>query len=170
MFCLSFYIQEIYVCDYQDNSITCCILSSPSPVFDGVIFTWFSFFPHQAICRILVPWPGIEPWSLAVEAWHPNHWPTREGTCTHSVWESFVGVGEHPPNPHTMELGLATLPPPKMVILGRCFGESDGWAWGVGDGAWAEAKPASWEERCVSRIPHRTPQKHVIPSGSFINV
>ena len=27
---------------------------------------------------ILVPWPGIEPMSLALEAWSLNHWTTRE--------------------------------------------------------------------------------------------
>ena len=29
-------------------------------------------------CGILVPGPGIEPGTLAVEAWSPNHWTTRE--------------------------------------------------------------------------------------------
>ena len=26
----------------------------------------------------LVPWPGIEPQSLALGVWNPNHWTTRE--------------------------------------------------------------------------------------------
>ena len=29
-------------------------------------------------CRILVPWPGIEPVPLAVRAQSPNRWTTRE--------------------------------------------------------------------------------------------
>ena len=29
-------------------------------------------------CRILVTQPGIEPASLAVEAWGPNHWIAKE--------------------------------------------------------------------------------------------
>ena len=29
-------------------------------------------------CGILVPWPGIKPEPLAVEAWSPNYWTTRE--------------------------------------------------------------------------------------------
>ena len=29
-------------------------------------------------CGTLVPPPGIEPVPLAVEAWSPNHWTTRE--------------------------------------------------------------------------------------------
>ena len=39
----------------------------------------FSFFgPHLIACRILVPWPGIEPSSLGLEAWSLNHWTTRK--------------------------------------------------------------------------------------------
>ena len=30
------------------------------------------------VCGIFVPWPRIEPGSLAVEAWSPNHWTSRE--------------------------------------------------------------------------------------------
>ena len=36
------------------------------------------FWPHHSACGILVPQPGIEPRPLAVSAWSPNHWPTRE--------------------------------------------------------------------------------------------
>ena len=37
------------------------------------------FFDFQVEARgILVPWPGFEPMPAAVEAWSPNHWPTRE--------------------------------------------------------------------------------------------
>ena len=28
--------------------------------------------------EILVPWPGIEPGPLALKAWSPNQWTTRE--------------------------------------------------------------------------------------------
>ena len=34
-------------------------------------------FGHVA-SAILVPWPGIEPVSPAVEVWSPNHWIARE--------------------------------------------------------------------------------------------
>ena len=34
----------------------------------------FFFFAMHAACGILVPWPGIEPVSPAVEALSPNHW------------------------------------------------------------------------------------------------
>ena len=37
----------------------------------------FFFFGHEA-CRMLVPWPGIEPVSPAVEFQSPNHWTARE--------------------------------------------------------------------------------------------
>ena len=43
--------------------------------------TYFYFclfvFGHMA-CRTLVPQPGIEPTSPAVEAQSPNHWTTRD--------------------------------------------------------------------------------------------
>ena len=35
------------------------------------------FRPHVA-CRILVPHPGTESVTSAVEAWCLNHWTTRE--------------------------------------------------------------------------------------------
>ena len=39
----------------------------------------FVFFrPRHVPCRILVPRPGIEPTSPAVETQSPNHWTTRE--------------------------------------------------------------------------------------------
>ena len=47
---------------------------SPAYLF---IFILFLFFDWVA-CRILVPWPGVEPMPPAVEAWHPNHWAARE--------------------------------------------------------------------------------------------
>ena len=34
--------------------------------------------PHSTTWRVLVPQPGIEPVSLAVEAQSPNHWTTKE--------------------------------------------------------------------------------------------
>ena len=34
--------------------------------------------PCLVICRILVPWPGIEPRPTALEVWSLNHWTTRE--------------------------------------------------------------------------------------------
>ena len=68
------------------------------------------FFSTPSDLQDLVPWPGIEPRSLAVEVWHPNHWPTREGTCTHSVREPFVGVGE-PPLPQPTHHGIGSSNP-----------------------------------------------------------
>ena len=38
-----------------------------------------SFWLHWVACGILLPWPGIKPMPLAVEARTPNHWTTREG-------------------------------------------------------------------------------------------
>ena len=33
---------------------------------------------YHAVCAVLVPWTRIEPRPLAVKAWSPNHWTTRE--------------------------------------------------------------------------------------------
>ena len=38
------------------------------------LFLWL----HHVACRILVPWPGVEPGHPAVEAQSPNLWTTRE--------------------------------------------------------------------------------------------
>ena len=66
-----------------------CSLSLPSiccyevfwflPIRATLLFLFFSFFwPHHAVCRILVPRPGIKPGPSAVEARTFNHWTTRE--------------------------------------------------------------------------------------------
>ena len=39
---------------------------------------FFFFRPYPVACRILVPWPGIEPRSSTVKVWSSNHWSTRE--------------------------------------------------------------------------------------------
>ena len=44
---------------------------------EKILLIIYLFFGHKA-CRILVPWPNIEPMAHAVEVWHPNHWTTRE--------------------------------------------------------------------------------------------
>ena len=42
-------------------------------------FAWnLWFWLHCTACVILVPWPGIEPMPLAVEAQNPKHWTARE--------------------------------------------------------------------------------------------
>ena len=42
------------------------------------IDSWIFFLPWHTACRILVPWPGVEPSPLAVKVQSPNHWTTRE--------------------------------------------------------------------------------------------
>ena len=48
----------------------------------------------RAACRILVPWPGIEPGPRAVRAWSPNHWTVREvpACCLFSAASLFLFV------------------------------------------------------------------------------
>ena len=38
----------------------------------------FVCLPHYSVCGILVPWPGIKPVPLALEAWSLNHWMAKE--------------------------------------------------------------------------------------------
>ena len=42
------------------------------------LISFFNIWLHCEACRILVPWPRIEPMSPAAEAWSLNHWTTRE--------------------------------------------------------------------------------------------
>ena len=45
----------------------------------------FLFWLHRVACRILVPQPGIEPVSPALEARSLNHWTAREVPDWHSL-------------------------------------------------------------------------------------
>ena len=58
---------------------SCCLLFAylwvPSP---SSIHFFFFFWPHLEACGILVPHWGVEPRSLAVKTWSPNHWALRE--------------------------------------------------------------------------------------------
>ena len=40
--------------------------------------SFFFFWLHCETCVILVPWLGIKPPLLAIEAWSLNHWTARE--------------------------------------------------------------------------------------------
>ena len=59
---------------------------SPYPItlcFLFIFFLYFSlFFEGGGLCyeayKILIPLPGMKAVPLAVEAWSPNHWTTRE--------------------------------------------------------------------------------------------
>ena len=42
------------------------------------IYLFLFYFFDWVACRILVPWPGVEPMPPAVEAWLPDHWTARE--------------------------------------------------------------------------------------------
>ena len=36
------------------------------------------FWLHHVSCRIIVPWPGIEPRATAAKVPSPNHWTTKD--------------------------------------------------------------------------------------------
>ena len=40
--------------------------------------SYFSFFLHTLACGVVDPPPGIEPRTLAVKGWSPNHCPAGE--------------------------------------------------------------------------------------------
>ena len=42
-----------------------------------MLHVFIYFGPCQAVCGILVPWPGIKPIPPVVEAWNLNYWTTR---------------------------------------------------------------------------------------------
>ena len=44
----------------------------------GIGGSFPDFIYLSVACRLLVPWPGIEPVPLAVVAWSLNHWTVRE--------------------------------------------------------------------------------------------
>ena len=67
--------------------------SHPSSTTDPSL-VFFFFWPHLAACRILVPWPGMEPTPPAVEAWNLNHWTARE-VPTVGFWTSFFSCLSH---------------------------------------------------------------------------
>ena len=52
--------------------------SLPSSLFPSVHTHNFYFFPCYMACGILVPLPGMEPVSPALEAWSLIHWTARE--------------------------------------------------------------------------------------------
>ena len=47
-------------------------------VFAFFLSLFYLFGHNHAACGIWVPWPGIKPAPPTVEAWHLNHWTTRE--------------------------------------------------------------------------------------------
>ena len=67
---------------YQNNSGEPYLIFQSSLWLTGFILNnplWFFFFKlYYMACRILVPWPGIEPTPSAVKMQSPNHWTTRK--------------------------------------------------------------------------------------------
>ena len=60
-------------------------------IFSPSLFIFFlSFFGHT-MWHVELPWPGIEPVPLAVEAGSLNHWTTREVHLFIFLTVSFIG-------------------------------------------------------------------------------
>ena len=64
----------LWVLTFLDQSSAFC------PIFHLLpLCFFFFFFGHNHVtCRLLVPWPGIEPVPRAVDVQSLNHWATRE--------------------------------------------------------------------------------------------
>ena len=58
-------------------------ITPPSPFTFFVFKYLFIYWPHLLACGILVPQPGIEPVSPAVEKQTLNHWTAREVHGSH---------------------------------------------------------------------------------------
>ena len=65
----------------------------------------------HAVCRILVPRPGIEPGPPALGAWSLNHWTTREVVTTQILHHSPSGIFSQPSYPILITLSSAVLKP-----------------------------------------------------------
>ena len=71
-------------CTLNLMSLHVRILRRKGQFLESLTFFFFSFsvvlffWPCHVACGILVPQPGIELMSPAVEAWSPNHWTARE--------------------------------------------------------------------------------------------
>ena len=66
---------------YIPTFFSLLILLALNPVVSFLIFVFFVclfVWPWLMACGILVPWPGIEPASAAVEAQTLNHWTARK--------------------------------------------------------------------------------------------
>ena len=65
------------------NKLLGTILDIPK-IWKSLSYRFFSFLfislvhLYPAVCGILVPWPGIKPAPVALEAWGLNHWTARE--------------------------------------------------------------------------------------------
>ena len=72
---------------------------SPSPALSPPCCFWL---PAVA-CRILVPWPEIEPVPPAMEVWNLNHWSTKETPTLPSLMQvqptGFLLSFKHTPGP-----------------------------------------------------------------------
>ena len=68
-------------CDFMTGSggyMSCWSVRHRWPRYLFFSLICLVFLLHHTVCGILVPWPGIKPKPLAVEAQSPNHWITRE--------------------------------------------------------------------------------------------
>ena len=83
---------RLFISSYLEYYLLCCWylfcfgFVSSMYLFPGFCSPYFCFSVHiflffllqGAVCRILIPWPGMEPVLPAVEALSLNHWTAKE--------------------------------------------------------------------------------------------
>ena len=120
----------------------------------------FFFFqlPWEA-CRILVPWPGIEPRPMAVKAPSPNHWISREFPPFVSSKDICLGFSTHSNNPGWSHLQVFNLLiaaktrfPNKIAATGSGADVSfcGPPPFNTDDGVWPSG---CWPSVCLARLP-----------------
>ena len=86
--CLSFTFFAFFsLCFSPQNSCFFIVFTLSHSLFKKYLFIYlfiYLFSPLHAACWILVPWPGIEPASPAVEVWSLNHWTARDVSLSHT--------------------------------------------------------------------------------------
>ena len=78
-------------------------------------FFWFLFWPRRTACGILLPQPGVEPPSPAVEARSLNHWtagevPTRASLMPWLAWGPACALAKFPGDADAAGLGPESEP------------------------------------------------------------
>ena len=84
LFCLEPYVFFCFFCFlfFEPYVFNHCQLCMQTASFSSFFFFW----PCHVACRILVPWPGIEPPAVKVPS--PNYWTARE--CPHFFFFFFL--------------------------------------------------------------------------------
>ena len=106
---------------FHPDKYLLCLHSVPTV---RISFSFF-FLPHWEACGNLIPWPGIKPMPLAVEAQSLNHWkvsrtslsPGRSSGKTHGMsgWVQPARPPGHPADVPTHSPETLHPDPPSLI-------------------------------------------------------